>query len=70
VNVLDEIGQSLREGFFMLWETLWPLIHGFSLSGAVQAFVSRDQMQRLLGDHRAGAVARAPGRGMVWSAGS
>ena len=39
VGFLDEIGRSLREGFFMFWETLWPLILGFSLSGAVQAFV-------------------------------
>ena len=28
---------------------LWPLILGLSLSGAVQAFVSRDQLQRALG---------------------
>ena len=40
----------------MFWETLWALVLGFTLSGAVQAFVSKDQMQRMLGDHR-------PGRG-------
>src|SRR5437763_14317746 len=62
-----DLGQSLREGFFMFWETLWPLILGFALSGAVQAFVSRDQMQRVMGDHRAGSVARASGLGMVSS---
>jgi uncharacterized membrane protein YraQ (UPF0718 family)/YHS domain-containing protein len=49
---------SLREAFFMLWETLWALILGFSLSGAVQAFVSRDQMQRAMGDHRPRTVVR------------
>jgi uncharacterized membrane protein YraQ (UPF0718 family)/YHS domain-containing protein len=65
--MLDEIGRSLREGFFMFWETLWPLILGFSLSGAVQAFVSREQMQRVMGDHRPAAVARASGLGMVSS---
>jgi uncharacterized membrane protein YraQ (UPF0718 family)/YHS domain-containing protein len=51
----------------MLWETLWPLILGFSLAGAVQAFVPREQMQRVMGDHRAPAVARASGLGMVSS---
>ncbi len=51
----------------MFWETLWPLILGFSLSGAVQAFVSRDQMQRAMGDHGPRAVARASGLGMVSS---
>src|SRR5205814_572291 len=30
----------------------WPLIFGFGLSGAGQAFVSRSQMQRVMGDRR------------------
>jgi uncharacterized protein len=64
---LADIGRSLREGFFMFWETLWALILGFTLSGAVQAFVSKDQMQRVLGDHRPEAVLRASGFGMVSS---
>ena len=64
---LDDVGRSLREGFFMLWETLWPLILGFALSGAVQAFVSRKSLQAKLGDHRPAAVARASGYGMVSS---
>src|SRR5262245_9635018 len=51
----------------MFWETLWPLVLGFGLSGAVQAFVSHQQMERRLGDHRPGAVARASGFGMVSS---
>jgi uncharacterized protein len=50
--ILGAIADSLRMAFFMFWETLWPLIFGFGLSGAVQAFVSRSQMQRLMGDHR------------------
>ena len=62
-----DVGQSLREAFFMFWETLWALILGFTLSGAVQAFVARDDMQRVLGDHRAGSVVRATGFGMVSS---
>jgi uncharacterized membrane protein YraQ (UPF0718 family)/YHS domain-containing protein len=66
-SVLDDVGRSLREGFFMLWETLWPLIFGFTLSGAVQAFVSREQMQRVMGDHRPAGVARASAFGMVSS---
>ena len=62
-----DIGRSLREGFFMFWETLWPLVLGFGLSGAVQAFVSRDSMQKKLGDHRPASIARASGYGMVSS---
>src|SRR4051794_26117664 len=53
--------------FFMLWETLWALILGFTLSGAVQAFVSRDTMQRTMGDHRPASVTRASLFGMVSS---
>src|SRR5437870_11819820 len=64
---LGDIGNSLREGFFMFWETLWALVLGFGLSGAVQAFVSKEDMQRVLGDHRPAAVARATGFGMVSS---
>ncbi len=62
-----EIGRSLREGFFMFWVTLWPLVLGFGLSGAVQSFVSRDAMQRRLGNHRVPAVVRATGYGTVSS---
>jgi len=64
---LADIGRSLREGFFMFWETLWALILGFTLSGAVQAFVSRESMQRALGTHRPKVVVRASGFGMVSS---
>src|SRR5437764_9244556 len=64
---LSDVGDSLRETFFMFWATLWALVLGFGLSGAVQAFVSREQMQRVRGDHRPKTVARASGFGMVSS---
>jgi len=62
-----DVARSLRAGFLMFWETLWPLVLGFGLSGAVQSLVSRDAMRRSLGDHRPAAVARASGYGMVSS---
>src|SRR5436309_10916984 len=64
---VGDVGSSLREAFFMFWVTLWALILGFTLSGAVQAFVSKEDMQRVLGDHRPKAVAKASGFGMVSS---
>jgi uncharacterized membrane protein YraQ (UPF0718 family)/YHS domain-containing protein len=67
VGWVDTCGRSLKEGFFMFWETLWPLILGFTLSGAVQAFVSREALQAKLGDHGPAAVARASGYGMASS---
>ncbi|GAC1529530.1 MAG: hypothetical protein NVS3B12_02940 [Acidimicrobiales bacterium] len=66
-TVISTAGNSLRTGFFMFWETLWALVLGFGLSGAVQAFVSRDEMQRTLGDHRPLTVAKASGFGMISS---
>jgi uncharacterized protein len=59
VHVLVDIGHSFREGFFMFWETLWALVLGFGLSGAVQAFVSRAEMERLLGRSGPREIARA-----------
>ena len=66
-TVLVDIGRSLREAFFMFWETLWPLVLGFGLAGAVQAFVSRDAMRQRLGNHGPRAVIRASGYGMASS---
>src|SRR5471030_1893009 len=65
--VISDIAKSLREAFFMFWVTLWPLILGFSLSGAVQAFVPREAMERTMGNHRAASVTRASTWGMVSS---
>ena len=59
MHVLDVIGRGLADGGGMFWQTLWALVLGFGLSGAVQAFVFRTQMQRVLGDHRPSAIARA-----------
>ena len=61
------IGDSLREAFFMFWETLWALVLGFALSGAVQAFVSRGQMRRVMGRHGPAALARSSLLGMASS---
>ena len=67
MSVLDTIGRSVAEGWWMFYDTLWALVLGFALSGAVQAFVSKAAMQRSLGDHRPGTVAKASFFGMVSS---
>jgi len=61
------LGRSLRESGYMFWETLWALVLGFTLSGAVQAFVDTDLMRSRLGDHRPRTVVRASWYGMVSS---
>ena len=67
MQFLGLILDSLRMAFFMFWDTLWPLIFGFGLSGVVQAFVSRSQMQRVMGDHRPRTLAVASVLGAVSS---
>ncbi len=66
-SLVEGIAHGLRESFYMAWDTLWALILGFALSGAVQAFVSRDKMRASLGGHRPAAVTRASFFGAVSS---
>jgi uncharacterized membrane protein YraQ (UPF0718 family) len=66
-RTVTDIGHSLREGFYMFWDTLWALVLGFGLSGAVQAFASREEMQHRLGNHGPVAAIRASLYGMVSS---
>jgi uncharacterized protein len=48
--VLHQLWRALSFSFGMTWEILWALILGFALSAAVQAVVSKREMQRLLPD--------------------
>jgi uncharacterized membrane protein YraQ (UPF0718 family) len=66
-NVVIDVGRSAREAFFMFWETLWPLILGFGLSGAIRAFLSSRSIERRLGTHGPAAILRATGYGMASS---
>lgn len=51
----------------MFWETLWALVLGFALSGAIQAFVPRRGIRRLLGDTSPLSLLRATGFGAASS---
>ncbi len=53
--------------FAMFWAILWPLILGFTLSGAIQAVVSKQQMARVLGDDRPATLLKACGLGAASS---
>ena len=66
-TVLHGVTGSLREAFFMFWDTLWALILGFTLSGAVQAFVPREALRAKLGNHGPAAVTRASAVGALSS---
>ncbi len=52
-------GDALRLAFAMFWAVLWPLALGFLLSAAVETFVSKQAISRVLGRDGARPVALA-----------
>lgn len=67
MTILGAVGHALWLAFAMFWAILWPLILGFTLSGAIQAVVSKQQMARVLGDDRPATLAKACGLGAASS---
>src|SRR6266487_4286373 len=67
VDVLGSVGDALSFAFGMFWEILWALILGFTLSGVVQAVVSKREMRRLLPDDRPRTLAVATAFGAASS---
>ncbi len=65
--VLARIGEALLLAAGMAWQVGWSLILGFTLSGLVQAVVSKQKMQRLLGRDGIREIALATGFGAVSS---
>jgi hypothetical protein len=46
MHILSSFRDALSMAFAMFWEILWALILGFTLSGIVQAVVSKSEMGR------------------------
>src|SRR5947209_11995576 len=67
MRMLDNIRYALWMAFAMFWEILWPLILGFTLSGVVQAVVSKGEMSKLLPDDSPKSLAIACGLGAASS---
>lgn len=65
--LIDAIGHALYTSFAMGWQILWPLILGFTLSGAIQAVVGKGQMGRLLPDDKPKTLVLASGLGAAAS---
>ncbi|WP_339104142.1 permease [Haloterrigena salinisoli] len=55
--VLLRLVEGVGIAFKMAWETWWALVLGFTLSGAIQEFLSEDQITGYLGDDSWRAVA-------------
>jgi uncharacterized membrane protein YraQ (UPF0718 family) len=67
VDVAGELGDALSLSFGMFWEILWALILGFSISAAVQAVVSKEEMRGLLPDDSPRSLGIACGLGAASS---
>jgi hypothetical protein len=59
MDFLSMIGDSIYTIAGMGWKILWALVLGFAISGAVQAFVPKRHMARVMGGDDAGSLARA-----------
>src|SRR6266705_1662622 len=67
VAVGHETWRALSFAFGMTWEVLWALILGFTLSGAIQALVSKREMRRLMPDDSPKTLVVASGLGAASS---
>ncbi len=65
--LLAKLGEALLLALGMAWQVGWSLILGFTISGAVQALVSKEQMQRVLGRDGVREIALATGFGAASS---
>ncbi len=61
------LGDSLSHAAAMLWEMLWALVLGFSISAALQVLVSRERISALLGGNGWRPVLLATGLGAASS---
>lgn len=64
---MDWLWVSLYHALAMLWATFWALVLGFTISGVLQVFVSKEQMIRTFGRTSLSSVAIATGLGAASS---
>ncbi len=65
--MIDAVLKALQMSAAMGWEMLWPLVLGFTISGAVQAVVSHREMARLLPNDGPASILKATGLGAASS---
>jgi uncharacterized membrane protein YraQ (UPF0718 family)/YHS domain-containing protein len=66
-DFLSALADGLGNAFQMAWEVWWALILGFALSDIVQAWVSHERLERVMGGRGIGATLRATGLGAASS---
>ena len=64
---MNWLWMSLYHALAMAWATFWALVLGFSISAALQVFVSKEQMSRAFGKASFKSVSIATGLGAASS---
>jgi len=64
---MAKIGTGLQDSWWMFFDTFWALVLGFTISGAIQAFTSREKALAALGDHKLKTIAKASFLGAISS---
>ena len=64
---MSSVGSGLRDSWWMFFDTFWALVLGFAISGAIQAFTSRERAFASLGNHKPATVAKASFLGAISS---
>jgi len=64
---MDWLWPSLYHALAMLWSTFWALVLGFTISGVLQVFVSKERMSRAFGETNLKSVSLATGLGAASS---
>jgi len=64
---MDWLSLSLYHALAMLWATFWALVLGFTISGVLQVFVSKEQISRAFGQTNLKSVWLATGLGAASS---
>src|SRR5438046_9831005 len=64
---MDGLWLSLYHALAVLWATFWALVLGFTISGVLQVFVSKERMSRAFGRTNLKSVSLATGLGAASS---
>jgi uncharacterized protein len=64
---MSKLGTGLQDSWWMFFDTFWALVIGFAISGAIQAFTSREKALASLGNHKPRTIVKASLLGAISS---
>jgi len=64
---MSKIATGLQDSWWMFFDTFWALVIGFTISGAIQAFTSREKALASLGNHKPRTIVKASFLGAISS---